>query len=109
MKKQRCPICESPVDPNARYPRYLCRTCASLASAPDGQRLSFANEGISGGYIATYAGGREPYESHVCFVKGVVCWADEARFGGIVIEALNAEALRSLIDQSGRPTGHGMT
>jgi hypothetical protein len=37
-------------------------------------------------------------------VKGVVCWADEARFGGIVIEAIAQQRLRALIDSSGRPT-----
>lgn len=74
-----------------------------LATAPDGRRLHFANERFSGGYSACFADTGESYESHVCFVKGIVCWADEARFGGIVIEALALEALRSLIDRADRP------
>ena len=96
-----------PVRLNPRYPRYLCHKCAPLASAPDGRLLNFANEGISGGYVAIYGDTGEPYDSHVCFVQGVTCWADEARFGGIVIEALAPEALRSLIDRIGRPAGPG--
>jgi hypothetical protein len=28
----------------------------------------------------------EPYDSHLCLINGVPCYADEARFGGIVIE-----------------------
>ena len=24
---------------------------------------------------------------HVCYINGVRCWADEYRFGGIIIEA----------------------
>jgi hypothetical protein len=94
MKTQRCPICESPVEPNARYPRYLCPGCAALASGPDGRPLSFANEGIDGGYAARYADTGDPYESHECFVKDIACWATEARFGGIVIEARNKQHQR---------------
>jgi hypothetical protein len=105
MKKQHCPICAAAVDPNPRYPRYLCRSCALLAAAPDGRQLCFGNEGMEGGFVAGYSDTDEGYKSHVCFVKGVPCWADEARFGGIVVEALPPEAIRSLIDESGRRPG----
>ncbi len=29
------------------------------------------------------------YRSHTCYVEGVKSWADEARFGGIMVETLN--------------------
>ena len=51
-----------------------------------GRALAFSNAGLSGGFVATYAGTRETRESHACVVKGVPCWADEARFGGIVVQ-----------------------
>lgn len=84
--RQQCPICASAVEPNPRYPRYLCGECASQATSSDGRPLSFYNTSLSGGYRAEYADTREPYDSHACWVRGVPCRADEARFGGIVIE-----------------------
>jgi len=62
--------------------------CAKRATAPDGRRLEFFNVGLSGGYGARYADNHERYQSHDCLIDGLPCRADEARFGGIVIEAL---------------------
>jgi hypothetical protein len=31
---------------------------------------------------------KEKYESQICYTEGVRCWAEEARFGGIVIETM---------------------
>jgi len=103
MNEQQCPICRSLVKANPRYPRYLCGSCASMATAPDNRLLSFGNTGIAGGYVAIYRDTGECYSSHVCFVKGIVCWVDEARFGGIVIEAIDPESLQRLINRCGRP------
>ena len=85
---QQCPICSADVTKNARYPRYLCRVCAAKAQSADGRPLRFSNVGLSGGFCAKYVDTGEEYPSHECFVSGVRCHADEARFGGIVIEAL---------------------
>lgn len=87
-KTQTCPICQRRVPPVERYPRYLCEGCASEARCRDGRPLAFSNVGIWGGFRAAYADTGEPYEDHLCFVRGIRCWADEARFGGIVIQAL---------------------
>lgn len=38
------------------------------------------------GFVAEYADTGEEYQGHDCFIDGVKCHADEARFGGIVIE-----------------------
>jgi ADP-ribosylglycohydrolase len=88
---QRCPICSVAVKPYARYPRYLCGNCAEEACGEDGRPLVFFNVDISGGYRAEYADTQEPYASHECFVRSVRCWADEARFGGIVIQAKDVQ------------------
>ena len=50
--------------------------------------LEFSNVSWSGGFAAPYADTGEEYTSHECFVGSVKCHADEARFGGIVIEAV---------------------
>lgn len=83
------------MEPNARYPRYLCRECASGASDKSGKKLEFGNTDLSGGFEAVYADTGKKYQSHECFVKGMRCWADEARFGGVVIEALDVSAPRT--------------
>lgn len=81
-----CPICAAALEPESRYPRYVCSSCASRACSADGRPLAFSNVGFDGGYAAHYADTGEPYDSHDCWIDGVACRADEARFGGIVIE-----------------------
>jgi hypothetical protein len=83
---QPCPICGVGQPVSSRYPAYLCDPCSSQASDEAGRLLSFGNTGIGGGLIATYADTGEERVSHVCYVRGISCWADEARFGGIVIQ-----------------------
>ena len=84
--RQTCPICSRPVTPNPRYPRCVCPDCAGRASSADGRRLRFYNQDLSGGYTAEYADTGETYPGHACYIDGVPCIADEARFGGIVIQ-----------------------
>jgi hypothetical protein len=83
---QNCPICGTgqPADP--RYPNYLCSDCVARAVDEGGRPLRFGNTGIGGGFVASYPGGETKRDSHLCFVDGVTCWADEARFGGIVVQ-----------------------
>lgn len=87
---QLCPICGTAQRPNPRYPRYLCPDCAAQASDESGRQLEFSNVILSGGFEAAYADTGELRESHVCFIRGVRCWADEARFGGIIIQTQDA-------------------
>jgi hypothetical protein len=84
---QVCPVCGVPVTPMPRYPRYVCATCAAKAVTSDGRPLRFFNLSLSGGFGAEYADSGEPYDGSTCYIDGVKCFADEARFGGIVIQA----------------------
>lgn len=59
-----------------------------MATSEDGRQLLFFNLGFFGGYGARYKDSGEKYLSHICFINGVKCYADEARFGGIVIEVI---------------------
>lgn len=85
-----CPICgtEQPAVP--RYPDYLCRACVARTSTSDGRRLVLVNTSLTGGFAARYADDEELCEevtvTHIVYVDGVRCWADEARFGGIVVQ-----------------------
>ena len=87
---QVCPICSKPVEPSQRYPRHVCHDCAIKASSQDGRALEFYNESFSGGFIAKYADNRGEYLSHDCYIDGIKCYADEARFGGIVIQVVSS-------------------
>jgi hypothetical protein len=85
---QYCPICSKPVMPDPRYPRHVCGECADKACSKDGRALSFFNLSIGGGIGAVYDDTGEPYLSQDCYIDGVKCFADDARFGGIVIEVV---------------------
>ena len=83
---QRCPICGTGQREDARYPNHLCGDCVCRAVDEHGRSLTFGNVGVGGGFVASYAITGERRDSHICFVDGVTCWADEARFGGIVVQ-----------------------
>jgi hypothetical protein len=91
---QYCPICLVEVEPSRRYPRYVCDNCADRAADEAGRIVTFYNTSLSGGFIAKYADTGEERDSHVCFIDGVECRADEAYFGGIVIQARGDSAPR---------------
>ncbi len=61
------------------------------ATDEDGRLLTFTNVSLSGGFAALYRDTHEERNSNVCFIDGVECRADEARFGGIVIQPFDAE------------------
>lgn len=87
--EQFCPVCGRAVQVNMRYRRYVCGACAGRAKAADGRPPVFYNIDAWGGYDARYADTDEPYPSHECFIDGITCRAGEARFGGIVIQAVD--------------------
>jgi hypothetical protein len=83
-----CPICAALVGHLERYPNQVCEYCASKVSDAYGRRLEFSNEDLSGGFVAVYRGTVEKYESNLCYIDGVRCYANEHRFGGIVVEVV---------------------
>jgi hypothetical protein len=84
-----CPICRGPAPNSERHPNAVCRHCAASATSPDGRPVRFYNASFSGGFAGCYTDDESPYESHRCLIRGVICHADEARFGGIVIQPLS--------------------
>ncbi len=92
MDPQKCPICGVKVERSSRYPRYVCRECAARARSIDGRPLEFSNADAFGGFVARYRDSGAEYSSHECYVDGVPCYADEARFGGIVIQVRDRTA-----------------
>ena len=88
MDKYQCPICKIKLESMSRYPNYICNTCMDKATDKNGRKLTFCNIDFSGGFIARYTESNEIYNSHICYIDGIQYYADEARFGGIVIEKI---------------------
>lgn len=92
--KQWCANCSKSVSYYGRYPKYICQECASKdAYDKDGNILEFSNLGISGGFKATTKNkqGEIIKENRTdqfcdCIIDGKLFFAQEARFGGIVIQ-----------------------
>jgi hypothetical protein len=83
------------MEPSERYPRQVCGDCVARACDTNGRRLAFANIDMSGGFQAVDAETGAPVENgHDCWIDGHACRADEYRFGGIVVELLDAPPAR---------------
>lgn len=80
-----CPTCGCPTRASPRYPRALCPACVLEAVDDTGRALTFSNVDFAGGFRATRDDG-SVMEGNACIVRGVSCRADEARFGGIVVQ-----------------------
>jgi hypothetical protein len=87
--EQPCFLCRCTMgkllEARERHPERICQVCALEAVDAEGRRICFGN-GPEGGVRAWYADTGAPYDSRECSIRGVVCHAAEARFGGIVIE-----------------------
>ncbi|PWH12077.1 MAG: hypothetical protein DDG60_14850 [Anaerolineae bacterium] len=81
-----CPLCGAPLRFDPRYPRRVCPQCAAHTCDSQGRPLAFYNEALSGGIRAVLRESGQPYPSQICYIGGVRCLAQEARFGGIVIQ-----------------------
>tara|TARA_R110002050_G_scaffold300534_1_gene470365 strand:+ start:251 stop:979 length:729 start_codon:yes stop_codon:yes gene_type:complete len=82
----QCPICKTDLQPSTKYPNYVCSDCVNKASDKQGQPLSFGNIDMGGGFEAFYTETNKKHDSHICYIEGIECFADEEKFGGIVIE-----------------------
>jgi hypothetical protein len=93
-----CPLCGQPSVHSDRYPRSVCDGCGQRAADAEGRLIAGHNTSFSGGFEARYRthDGRagdvcaEVSESGRCWIDGHACSIGEARFGGVVIEALVA-------------------
>ena len=80
-----CPIC-SKVD------RIVCNKCLSTYNTlnENGHEITFGNISISGGfYCKNMTTGEMFFDTHICYINNVKCWADNMYFGKIVISALS--------------------
>jgi DNA polymerase-3 subunit epsilon len=80
-------------DVETRYPAALCEPCQASIRDRDGQSVQMFNEGFSGGLeirTATGALTLPEAEKLPLFVRGIECRAREHRFGGVVVQPLEA-------------------
>jgi len=69
-----------------RYPKYVCPECAEKTCDAAGRRVAFQNLDFAGGCGGFYPDTKEKYPSQDCYIDSIPCFADEARFGGIVVQ-----------------------
>jgi hypothetical protein len=87
-----CPICKNVLNfYMERYPRKICGDCEKLNITDlDGNHVYYENEDLYGGFISIHIINGKKYvrKDNYCVINNIMCFADEARFGGIVIQAL---------------------
>lgn len=87
--KQFCPSCEKERGFSQRYPKSICGQCVSETTDLKGKKVEFFNTealgyGCQGYYVGTEQ--KEKYESELCYINEKEYFAEEGRFGGIVIQ-----------------------
>lgn len=86
---QACPLCGTRVRPDERYPDHLCAWCSAEVTDERGRAVRLYNTSFGGGYTGQYDDGstasRAVLDGRV-WIDGVEYRAQEARFGGIVVQ-----------------------
>lgn len=88
---QTCPVCGVYGKHIERYPDFVCSWCAAWVTDEDGRPVWLSNTSFSGGFDAHYADGKPASDlarSGKVFIAGRPFRASEARFGGVVVEAV---------------------
>ena len=84
MKNKNCPICDKNMMYLERYPKMICHECIELTVNKNGESIKFYNIDHTGGFMSIVDDVKG--EEHECYINNIKCRADEARFGGIVVE-----------------------
>lgn len=95
---QRCPLCARTTPYYPRYPRYICGVCAAQDKRDTrGTLIELYNNDLSGGLKVVYLDESKnvlredtTQTSIDCLIDGVLCVAEEARHGGVVIQKKDA-------------------
>ena len=83
---ERCHVCRGENPDYLRFQIYICETCRKYPVLnSNGHEMNFYNKGVMGGFLAKNTITDEISEDHICYINGAKCWADEYRFGGILI------------------------
>ena len=97
MHTHPCPICGLPAHGSPRYTRAVCKSCARKTTDSHGRLVAGYNTSLLGsGFEARFVNAdgtagdvcTEVTESEQCWIEGRPCSIGEARFGGVVVQAL---------------------
>jgi hypothetical protein len=88
-----CPTCGGIGRKSTRYPAALCEACQADVVDSAGLPVQLFNEDFTGGlkiitHIRTYVGSGA--ENLALYVNGIECRAQEHRFGGVVVQPVDA-------------------
>ena len=83
MEETNCPICNQLRVTSKRYPNKICDKCCNNCLTKNNEKIRFFNIDYTGGFVSIV--NNKQGEEHDCYVNKIKCYADEARFGGIVI------------------------
>lgn len=87
--QQFCFNCKQKVDYFPRYPKHLCANCIPKLTDIKGRKIEFFNTHLAGyGCQGFYSDTEqeEKYFSNRCFIENVEYYANEAKFGGIIVQ-----------------------
>lgn len=97
MESAKCPICSTNMRRLRRYPLAICSNCVSQDDVKDvsGNHVEFINTSMWGGFASIHKieGMILQKDEHICFVKGVKCYAEEGYFGGIIIQLYDSNRI----------------
>ena len=87
MLQKTCAVCKKHHDTANRYPNAICSKCLYTYKTytKEGYEITFSN-GNNGFGFFSYINNKKG-EIHECYIKGIKCFANEAKFGGIVISS----------------------
>jgi hypothetical protein len=73
-----------------RYPNSICGAHYEECVDSHGNRVTFENEDEIGGFASYHTVENKIVKRNdgTCFVRGITCYAGEARMGGIVIQVV---------------------
>ena len=88
--EHKCPICNDILECySERYPKIICIKCANSEITDDyGNIVSFSNVDFTGGFVSSHNINNTLVQKseHICWINNVKCYANEHRYGGIVIQ-----------------------
>ena len=91
-----CPICLQKMTFFERYPMKVCPECSEKTFTKDGIKIDFCNIDVTGGFKSTIQSNPiKEGDEHTCYINGLECYADEARFGGIVVSIKNLKIINT--------------
>ena len=86
MEESNCPICNNLRFTTSRYPKKICSNCEELTVTENNEKIRFFNIDNTGGFLSIV--NNHHGNIHECYINNIKCYADEARFGGIVISVV---------------------